>query len=159
MVLVAPQWASNVGAVARLCRVFNVARLVLISPACDHVCTEARLAATHGQWYLDNAIICDSVPAVRAHCYYLAAFSARYCIILCPSNVLRVSKNLIRTAFGLPEFAKATPNIINRGASDFDKSLGLVFGRESDGLTNQEISDCDSVVQFEIILLHSVTLI
>ncbi len=132
VVLVSPLYPINVGAVARLCKIFQVEHLILIEPKCDYLGEEARKAATHGVDYLEKAIVLDSFNGVKDYCDILAAFSSRDA----------TGRNLIRTPWDLNEFAEKLSGI--------EGKIGLVFGRESDGLSNEEIMACDFMVTIPI---------
>ncbi|KAH3759255.1 RNA methyltransferase TrmH [Pelomyxa schiedti] len=139
VVLVGPQWPSNVGAVARLCNVFNIASpLIIVKPECDIHETEAQLAATHGQWYLDNALVCNALSEVRTHCGLLAAFSARK------------SKRRISSCATVADFTRNIALPLIQSPQNCTAPVALIFGRESDGLTKQELSDCDLIVTIPI---------
>eukprot|EP01105_Mastigella_eilhardi_P007108 TRINITY_DN1855_c0_g1_i1.p1 TRINITY_DN1855_c0_g1~~TRINITY_DN1855_c0_g1_i1.p1 ORF type:complete len:387 (-),score=75.82 TRINITY_DN1855_c0_g1_i1:55-1176(-) len=139
VVLVGVQYPSNVGAVARLCRVFNVARLLVVKPNCDVHHADAQLAATHGQWYLENMVVLDDISELHSHCSYAAGFTAR------------ITKNISRTPFTLAQFAANAPTLAALGKEGAEKLTGLVFGRESDGLANEELNCCDAVVTIPIV--------
>ncbi len=132
IILVEPLYPLNVGAVARLCKIFQTNHLILINPKCDHLSDQAKMAATHGGEYLRNAIILDTFKETKDYCDVLAGFSSRE----------GTSRNLIRTPWMLEDFA--------HHLSEISGNVGLVFGRESDGLRNDELSLCDFMVTIAI---------
>ncbi len=132
VILVEPLYPLNVGAVARLCKIFQAKHLILINPKCDHLSDQAKMAATHGGEYLKKAIILNSFEEAKDFCDVLAGFSSRE----------GTSRNLIRTPWMLEDFAQHL--------SEISGSIGLVFGRESDGLRNDELSLCDFMVTIPI---------
>ena len=132
VVLVSPLYPLNIGAVARLCKIFQVKHLILVNPQCDYLSEEARKASTHGVDYLEKAIVVDSFDEVHDYCDVLAAFSSRDA----------TARNLVRTPWGIEDFSIKLSQIKGR--------IGLVFGKESDGLSNEEILSCDFMVTIPI---------
>src|SRR5262245_18562503 len=77
VVLVRPQIAANVGAVARAMRNFGLTDLVLVEPAADPNDHEARRLATHGENILDRARCVTDFREAVADCLLVAGTSAR----------------------------------------------------------------------------------
>ena len=102
-------------------------------PQCDYKSEEALRASTHGRRYIDSIRVVDSLNELKQDFDLLAAFSAR--------------GSSIRSPISLENFTSLSE------INDNSKSLGLVFGRESDGLTNDETTLCDFVVKFVYLVL------
>ena len=145
IILVRPEHPGNVGAVARAMANFSFTKLVLIDPGCDHTSEESRRRAKHAQHILDDAIIVDRLE--KTGCDWLIATSAK----------LGNDENIPRLALAPREVAEKI-----MGAK---KAIGIVFGPESSGLSNDEIRFCDSFVSIPtgtygaMNLSHSVAII
>ena len=110
------------GHVARLVQNFGVEKLYLVEPRVD--LSVAAIYASHATEVLDNAIV-TSFEKVRRENELLVATTA-----------VRASKksNVIRRGVG--------PDRLH-GILSSAKSSSLVFGRDTTGLTNEEIRTCD----------------
>ncbi|QYJ77068.1 tRNA/rRNA methyltransferase [Shewanella sp. FJAT-52076] len=122
VVLVEPARAANVGAAARAMKTMGFTQLILIGSQ-QHLEDEARWVAHGATDILDNARVLDSFDDLRAEFDLLIATTAR-------------ERGSPRT-FLTPEELGTT--LKQSGAP----SMALVFGRESSGLSNQELSQCD----------------
>ena len=125
VILIEPQEPGNIGAVARAMANFGLKSLVLISPACDHLSEDARRRAVHAGKILENAKAADFS--------YLKKFD----YLVGATSVMGTDYNIPRSPVQPSEFAERMPK---------NKRAGLLFGRESSGLTNKEIEMCDFVV-------------
>jgi TrmH family RNA methyltransferase len=129
ILLVGSESSGNVGAIARLCANFGVKELILIKPECV-IEGEAYARAVHGKRYLDESLTYQSLKDVRENFDLLIGFSARDAND--NSNVLRIPISL---------------DVIPNKMKNVGGSIGLVFGRESSGLTNKELNICDFLTQ------------
>jgi tRNA/rRNA methyltransferase len=120
--LVEPKGPVNVGHVARLVRNFGVEKLYLVEPAID--ISVAAVYASHASDVLDDAVF-TTFEKVREENELLVATTAVKAAK--KSNVIR------RTV---------RPDRLHDILSSA-KSSSLVFGRDSTGLTNEEIRMCD----------------
>jgi tRNA/rRNA methyltransferase len=129
VVLVRPEHPGNVGAVARVMKNFGFSELVLVSPVCDYVCEDARRRAKHAVEVLERAVVVSSLKNVREKglCDWLAGTSA----------VVGSDDNLARLPLTPRELAKKV---------GLREGVGVVFGPESDGLSNEEVLLCDVYV-------------
>src|SRR4051812_28284011 len=127
VVLVRPQIAANVGAVARAMRNFGLSDLVLVAPKADPADPDARRLATHGEDILDRARVVPDFGAAVADCVLVAGTSAR-------------TRGLFRTqTVGWPE--QVLPRLVDSAGT-----VALAFGTETSGLTNEEVSRCHSLI-------------
>lgn len=126
VILHSPEHPGNVGAIARAMANFGFEKLVLITPQCDHLCSEARNRAKHAQAVLENAVVGDETV--------LQTFD----IVVATSGKLGDANNIPR----LP----LTPQQLNESLKNRSGSTGLLFGRESCGLTNEELAKADFLV-------------
>ena len=121
VILVEPRGPLNVGSVARLCSNFGVDELRIISPKCDIFSLEAKKMALKGQKYLDQCEIFDHLEEAIFDCDLVFASSGR----------IDVSKD---------SFFQSSEDIFNWILSFKKiKNLAIVFGREDNGLTNDEL--------------------
>jgi len=122
VVLVEPEYEGNLGLIARVSKNFGAKGLILVNPKCE-IGEEARRRAMHAVDYLENVKIFKSLADVKRELNFLAATTAR-----------RAGPYNVNRAFITPDRLKRVEN------------MGIVFGRESRGLTNEEIGLCDVVV-------------
>ena len=121
VVLVGIEYEGNLGMIARLCENFN-AKLILVNPKAK-INAESKKWARHAATVLEKAQVYDKLEDVRKDVNLLVAASAE------TANQYNVNRSFI-----LPHDIKRV------------KNMGLVFGRESSGLTNEEIETCDTLV-------------
>ena len=126
--LVEPKGPVNVGHVARLVQNFGVEKLYLVDPKVD--LSVAAVYASHASGVLDRAII-TKFERVRNENELLVATTA-----------VRASRssNVIRRTVGLDRL---------RGILASAKTSSIVFGRDSTGLTNEEIRLCDLTITID----------
>lgn len=120
--LVEPKGPVNVGHIARLVKNFGVPKLYLVDPRFD--VSVAAVYASHASAVLDDAVT-TSFARVREENDLLVATTAVRA--LKRSNVIRRTVNPDRL-----------PGLIASA-----RSSSLVFGRDTTGLNNEEISLCD----------------
>jgi len=120
--LVEPNYPVNVGHAARLVKNFGVKKLYLVKPKVD--ISVAAVYASHASDVLDRAIV-TTFEKVRKENELLVATTA-----------VRASKksNVIRRTVG--------PDRLHALLSS-SRTSSLVFGRDTTGLTNEEIRICD----------------
>ncbi len=119
VILVEPENPGNVGAVARIMKNFGFRELVLVNPKCDPFCSEAIARSKHGRDVLENARIIDSLEEIKKEVDYLIMTTGK-----------------IKSDWMFRKDFLTCEEVAERF---FDKNIGLVFGRESIGLTNEEI--------------------
>jgi tRNA/rRNA methyltransferase len=126
--LVEPQGPVNVGHVARLVRNFGVERLYLVKPKVD--LSVAAVYASHASDVLDDAVV-TNLSRVRKENELLVATSA-----------VKASggSNVVRRA--------VSPTRLQEMLSS-SRSSSIVFGRDTTGLTKEEIGICDAMVTIE----------
>ncbi|MBL7996613.1 RNA methyltransferase [bacterium] len=122
IVLVEPQTPGNIGAAARAMKNFGLSRLKLINP-CDYLSKEARMMAVKAEDILEKAAIYTSLSESIQSAHLTIATTVR-----------------IRET----HFPTFTPSETAQQISQFaqNKSVALVFGREDNGLTTDEIHAC-----------------
>jgi tRNA/rRNA methyltransferase len=129
VILVRPKTAANVGAVARVMRNFGLTDLALVAPEADVDDPRGRLLATHSEDILERARVVPDLDAAVADCLLLAGTSAR------TGGLFR------RQAVGTPE--EILPRLLPALSAG---PVGLVFGPESCGLSNDEVARCHYLI-------------
>lgn len=122
IVLVEPSHPGNIGAAARAAKTMCIENLVLVNPE-DFPSGQARARATGAIDVLERAVICDSLKDAIADCTFVVGASARERGLQCP---------------------EITPdNLGLRVWQELEQgNVAIVFGRESSGLTNEELDQC-----------------
>ncbi len=126
VILLEPEKSGNVGGIARLMANFDLSNLILVKPKCDHLNIEAIARAKHGGYVLKKAKVVNKIPKLD----YVVGTTAR----------LGRDYNIPRIPISPDKFA----SIIN-----LKNSVGILFGREGKGLSNEEIKNCDFVVTID----------
>ncbi|MBL7961401.1 RNA methyltransferase [bacterium] len=122
IVLVEPQTPGNIGAAARAMKNFGLSRLKLVDP-CDYLSKEARMMAVKAEDILQEAAIFTSLSDALKGAH------------LTISTTVRIRETHFPT-FTPSETAQQIGQIAR------NKSVALVFGREDNGLTTEEIHQC-----------------
>ena len=122
IVLVEPSHPGNIGAAARAAKTMCIENLVLVNPE-DFPSGQARARATGAVDVLERAVVCDSLKEAIADCTFVVGASARERGLQCP---------------------EITPDKVGeRVWQELEQgNVAIVFGRESSGLTNEELDQC-----------------
>lgn len=126
--VIGPEYPVNLGYTARLMKNFGVRRLYLVDPKVDM--RVASVYASHGSDVLEDAETVTLATVRKRHDLLLATTAIRG----------RRGANVARTAVK-PEEG------VRRALSA--QSASIVFGRDTTGLTNEEILVCDLVTTLE----------
>lgn len=129
VILVEPEYEENIGLIARTMKNFSIKELLLVNPKAKHYSAKARSRAMHAQELLKKAKKFTSLKAALKEVDFSAATSAK----------TTKEKRMFRTALTARQLAE--------NYSGSDACLGIVFGRESTGLRNEEINECDFLVK------------
>ena len=127
IVFVECETPGNVGFLARTMANFGLKNLVLINPT--KLTNEAYYQATHGKYIVENAKIYPTLDD-----FYQ---SQRIDFKVASTGTVGGSYNLARIPIKPEELGKSI-NVENK--------IAILFGREGDGLSNNEIGDCDICV-------------
>ncbi len=122
VVLLEPRNSGNVGAVARVMANFGFEKLVLVNPKCNHLSQTARNRAKWAQKVLKNAKVVKKLPKAT---------------LVATTGKIGTDYNIPRSPITPEQLSQITPKKAN---------TAIVFGRESTGLTNEEILECDFVM-------------
>lgn len=128
IILVCPQLAENIGAVARSMSNFGLENLRIISPRDGWPPSiKAHELAAKGNYILDKAKIYNDLNYAIADLNFVIAATAR------PRDMVKKIGPL--------------KNIIEHCSKKFDKDvkIGILFGRENNGLTNEELGLADVI--------------
>ena len=124
-ILVEPAVPENVGASARAMNTMGFESMRLVNP-CDYLSTKARMLAHGSNQILESAKIYNSLEEAAAGMDLLIGTTA---------NQSRTSKQDYHSSTELG-------GILQKKAAGL-QHVGLVFGREESGLTNEELLLCD----------------
>lgn len=127
IVFVECETPGNIGFLARTMANFGLKNLVLINP--PTLTNEAYYQATHGKYIVENAKIYPSLDS-----FYQ---SQRIDFKVASTGMAGGSYNLSRIPIKPEELGKSM-NVSNK--------IAILFGREGNGLTNEEIENCDICV-------------
>lgn len=123
-ILVEPAVPENVGASARAIKTMGFSSLRLVNP-CDHLSDKARWLAHGSNEILERAQVYNNLKEASQDMDLLIGTTA---------NTKRSSKQDFHSSRELPA-------IISGKAAGL-KNIGIVFGREESGLTNEELQLC-----------------
>jgi len=121
IILSHPSHPGNIGSTARAMKTMGFHNLVLINPKEFPSDTATALAAGASD-VLEQAQVCDSLEAGLANCHFIIALSARARTLSLPVVSPRLGAQKIKTLL-----------------QSTDANIGLLFGTESVGLSNEEI--------------------
>ena len=141
IVLVQPEHAGNIGSVARVMKNFNFNNLVIFNPL-EKVnkihSYESQGFAMHGKDILQNAKII-SLDHQPDHTHIFKAFMEQYDLILATTAKGKHYRNIRR----MPIF----PKNLKLPISKKPLNIAILFGKESRGLTNEEIEIADILLR------------
>ena len=128
VILVEPEYEGNIGSIARLMKNFELSELWLVRPKAK-LGETARAYAMHAQEILANAHIVDDLSQALKGVSYIVGTTA--------VSAKRQS-NLKRTSITPVKFARI--------AATTSRTVALLFGSESTGLSNKILGSCDLTV-------------
>jgi tRNA/rRNA methyltransferase len=132
IILVEPQMGENIGAAARAMANFGLSRLHLVKPRDGWPSIKAKRAASGADRILDEARVFDTVEAAIADCTYLFAATAR-------------AHDQAKPVVGAEEAVRImTPRLAK------DEMVGILFGRERNGLENDEVALADCIITLPV---------
>jgi tRNA/rRNA methyltransferase len=132
IVLVEPQLGENIGAAARAMANFGLSRLRIVNPRQGWPNDKARMMATGASRLLDGAELYDTLEGAIADCNFVLATTAR-------------AHDQAKPVIG-PAAAAAliAPRI------DAGERIAILFGRERNGLENDEVALADRIVTLPV---------
>ena len=124
-ILVRPQIGENIGSVARAIKNFNIKHLRIVNPRCSWPNQKALATSVGAKDVLKSAKIYDSVEKSIGDLDIIFASSSR---------IRKVNKKIITVSNLKTKIKKG-------------RKVGIIFGPESSGLSNDEISCADYLVK------------
>ena len=135
IVLVEPQGPRNIGAVARAMQNFGFLDLRVVKGVPFHG-NDALEMACNAKDILRSGRTFQSLRDALKDCIYSVAFTRRAGQFRAP----------------VKPYAEELPNLAEKAKAG---RICLVFGRETDGLTNPEVQECDAAVVFQTAQIHA----
>lgn len=126
VILIEPEKEENIGRVARVMKNFGYANLTLVAPKCNHLGNKAKALASHASDILQKARVVEKDSLGEFD--YLVGTTA---VLGADSNVTR-----------LPLLPRDAATLL----AGKNAKIALIFGRESSGLTNEELMQCDMLI-------------
>lgn len=129
VVLIEPEYAGNLGSVARAMGNMGFDRLVLVKPKAriDH--NDAKAMAMSAYPILEKATLVDSLPEAIQDCHWVAGFTRR-------------AGRHRRQFLPMPELATTVQSHLQTG-----EKTAFMFGPERRGFTTREASLCQHLIQ------------
>jgi tRNA/rRNA methyltransferase len=128
VILLEPETGGNIGAIARSMKNFQLNDLWIVNPKTP-INEEARMFAMGGLNVLKSAKLVDALKK---------ALKGVDLVVGTSSVAATSTSNLSRVSIKPSELAEKVQGV--KG------TIALVFGRESSGLTNREVEECDFMV-------------
>ena len=125
---VEPEHEGNIGSIARLMKNFELSDLWLVNPKVT-IGDEARALASHAQDVMADIVIVETLSEALKGVSYVVGTTSIFA---------KRSSNIMRTAITPQELAQTVGVVKGR--------VALLFGRESAGLSNEELAKCDVIV-------------
>jgi tRNA/rRNA methyltransferase len=132
VILVEPQLGENIGAAARAMANFGLSRLRLVKPKQTWPNDKAHMMAAGADRVLDGAVLYDTVASAIADCSFVLATTAR-------------SHDQAKPVVSAAEAAAEMAPRIAAG-----ETVGILFGRERNGLENDEVALADRIVTLPV---------
>ncbi len=127
VVMVETTHPGNIGAAARAMKTMGYSNLYLVKPKI-YPNAEATARAAGADDILGSAVICDSLEEALQGCVTVVASTAR-------------PRSISHSVFTPREYAPKLFEMLKLGP------VALVFGRESSGLSNEELEYCNVILQ------------
>ncbi len=149
IVLVRPEHAGNIGSIARVMKNFNFEKLVIYNPIPDEKSIksyEAQGFAMHGKDILLSADIFEAEDENQ----YISGFNnylKKFDLVIATTARGMRNTNIRRLAI--------FPEDLTIPVSEEVLNIAILFGRESRGLTNEEISCADIILRIPASIEYS----
>ena len=132
VILVEPQLADNIGSVARAMANFGLARLRLVNPRENWPSERAYVMASGANRVLDDVRVYDTVESAIGDLNCVFATTAR-------------AHDQAKPVVDAGEAARIAAGKVAAG-----ESVGLMFGRERNGLENHEVALADRIITLPV---------
>lgn len=133
-ILVEPQMGENIGAVARAISNFGFYNLRIVKPRDGWPNLKANSTAAHGKFVIEKAQIFEDLKSAISDLNLVIATTA-------------ANRDMNKRVINLPEIKEAVTR------ARYTK-IGVLFGRESTGLNNQELIIADWVVNIHTSIIN-----
>jgi tRNA (cytidine32/uridine32-2'-O)-methyltransferase len=130
VVLVEPSHPGNIGGAARALKTMGMARLLVVNPK-RFPDPQAEWRAAGAQDVLQDTLICDSVEDAIADCHWVVGTSTRSRRIPWPVGSVE----------------QIAAQVVGQAAARSDAEIAILFGRETSGLSNEELQLCHAHLQ------------
>ncbi|MYF10021.1 MAG: RNA methyltransferase [Gammaproteobacteria bacterium] len=124
IVLVEPSHPGNIGAAARAMKTMGLSQLVLVNPL-RYPDPQAEWRAAAATDVLDQCRVCASLDEAIADCHWVVGASAR------PRRI----------PWPVADVRSAAQKLLAEAAAG---QVAVLFGREADGLSNEELQRCNA---------------
>jgi tRNA/rRNA methyltransferase len=132
IVLVEPQLGENIGAAARAMANFGLSKMRLVGPRQGWPNEKAKVMAAGADRVLDGAVLYDNLPEAIADCTYVLATTAR-------------NHDQAKPVLSPQQAAEVLVPKVTAG-----ESVAVLFGRERNGLENDEVALADAIVTLPV---------
>jgi tRNA/rRNA methyltransferase len=128
IIIVGPQMAENIGAVARCMKNFNLTSLRIVKPRCEWPDQKGFAMSAGADDVLHNAPVYENFQDAVKDLSYLYAATARK---------RYMNKDYITSHYLADDVIKK---------QHLGHSIGIIFGREANGLKNEEVNICNKIL-------------
>jgi len=132
VILVEPQLGENIGAAARAMANFGLSELRLVNPRCGWPSRAAAIMASGADRVLESATLHATLADAIADCQFVIASTAR-------------SHDQAKPVIGADDAARLALPRVSAG-----ERVALVFGRERNGLENDEVGLADAILTLPV---------
>ncbi len=132
VVLVESQLGENIGSAARAMANFGLSQLRLVNPRCGWPNHRAAMMAAGADRILDRASLHETLPDALADCHFVFAATAR-------------AHDQAKPVVSAEAAAAMSASRIAEG-----QNVALVFGRERNGLENDEVGLADAILTLPV---------
>ena len=143
VIIVQPESSGNIGSIARIMRNFNFKNLICFNPIenPDRIKSHETYGfAMHGKEILSNAEII-TIENQKDHIHEFHKFIKKYDLVIATTAKGKRYTNIRRLAI--------FPDDLELPVSENPLNIAILFGRESRGLTNEEISLADILIRIQ----------
>jgi len=140
IILVQPEHAGNIGSIARVMKNFNFENLIIFNPIEDKekiLSHKTHGYAMHGSDILDKSEI--FIVNQDEHIKYFKEYMKKFDLIFATTAKGKHYRNIKRLAI--------FPDNINLPQSKKMLKIAILFGKESRGLTNEELETADVLIR------------
>jgi len=137
IILVNPQMGENIGAAARVMHNFAIDDLRIVSPRDGWPNEKAVTMSAGGKHIVNDAVVYENLADSMEDVEVAFAISAR-------------KRDMVKDVFSPEEAISKLFDSKNENAKNNIKKVAFVFGPENSGLTNKDISLCNSIVTIPV---------